>query len=89
MLEKFNNWLIGQSLIIPNCLPGFAEQPLVVGAVAEDPDRPDDDLLRLGRLGPVETPHESAGDALCVEQGGVLVVVVGHVGHGPYTPVFE
>ena len=74
---------------MPNCLPGLAEQPLVVGAVAEDPDRPDDDLLRLGRLGPVEAPHEGAGDALGVEQGGVLVVVVGHVGHGPYTPVFE
>ena len=69
-----------------NSLPGLAEEPLVLWAVAEDPDCPDDDLLRLGRGGPVEAPHQGARDALGVEQGGVLVILVGHVGHGPHAP---
>ena len=58
----------------------------MLGAVAEDPDGPDDNLLRLGRGRAVEAPHQRARDALGVEQDGVLVVVVGHVGDGPHAP---
>ena len=77
--------LFGQVLILLNSFPGLAEQPLVLGAVAEDSDGPDNYLLRLGRGGPVEAPHQGARDALSVEEDGVLVVVVGHVGDGPHT----